>query len=296
MRTVLTVAAVLTVVAISGAAALHALLHKRDSRSALGWVAFCVLFPVVGGFVYWLLGSNRVNTRARKLRGRFGAQPSGPRDPGADQLTTVFSVVPADLARMCHIATVGDRVTRRPLLRGNAVEPLVCGEQAYPAMLAAIDSAEHSVHLLTYLFDGKRTRERFVGALARARERGVRVRVLLDGVGELYGFPRAGKLLQRRGVEVARFLPPSLGSRGIHVNLRNHRKVLVVDGLVGFTGGMNLRDEHEVESTPPRRAVRDLHFRVRGPVVADLERVFLEDWEFATGQRGLEPRVTDPPA
>jgi cardiolipin synthase len=109
--------------------------------------------------------------------------------------------------------------------------------------------------------------------------------VILDGVGELYSYPRAGTLLKRHGVRVGRFLPPRLIPPAIHVNLRNHRKILVADGRTGFTGGMNIGDRHLAETSENPSRVVDVHFLIRGPVVQDMESVFLEDWEFVTAEK-----------
>ncbi|MGD8385913.1 MAG: cardiolipin synthase [Desulfobacteraceae bacterium] len=260
----------------------HALMFKRDPRASWGWIAVCLLFPLIGSLLYLLFGINRVQTRAKRLTHRL---------PFFHPFTTDRPEIPlkahpqADLAfEDRRIAAVSDKVARRPLVGGNRVEALHNGEEAYPAMLEAIEGAKRYVYLATYILDSNRTGRQFVDALARARHRGVEVRVLLDGIGELYSFPRSGRLLKKQGVRVARFLPPRLMPPSIHVNLRSHRKILVADGGIGFVGGMNIGDRHlaGAEDNPSR--VVDLHFRVAGPVVGQIEEVFLEDWAFATGE------------
>jgi cardiolipin synthase len=178
---------------------------------------------------------------------------------------------------------------------GNRVSVLHNGEAAFPAMLDAIARARERICLSTYIFRTDRTGERFIDALAAAAARGVAVRVLVDGVGELYTFPWPSRRLRRTKARVARFLP--LVRRGFHLNLRNHRKLLIVDGLQAFTGGMNIGD-HQLAERPgnPHRVV-DLHVGVEGPVVADLEEVFLGDWHFATGEApSAQPRRPIAPA
>jgi cardiolipin synthase len=128
----------------------------------------------------------------------------------------------------------------------------------------------------------------FVDALADCVRRGVDVRVIIDGVGELYGLPRrVGKLLASCGIRVARFLPPRLLPPALYINLRNHRKMLIVDGRVGYTGGMNISDRHLVEQPEPPSRASDMHFRISGPVVTQLEHAFLEDWYFCTGDEQM---------
>jgi cardiolipin synthase len=140
--------------------------------------------------------------------------------------------------------------------------------------------------LTTYIFETNDTGRRFIDALADAAARGVDVKVIIDGVGEFYALPRAGTLLSRRRVCVARFLPPRLFPPALHINLRTHRKLMAVDGRIGFIGGMNLGDRHVVAgSIRPRKPMRDVHFKVIGPVIRQLEQCFIEDWRFCTGHR-----------
>ena len=272
-----------TVVAVGTSA--HVLLSKRDPRAAFGWIAVCLFFPFAGPILYLIFGVNRISTRARKLESsrvpRLGI------DEVRDRTESAARVSLSDLDDgFRDIARVSEAVTRRPLLDGNRVEPLFNGEQAYPAMLAAIDEARECVLLQSYIFQSDATGRAFVDALGRARRRSVDVRIIVDGVGEHYAWPRVSSLLEREGLPHARFLPPRLLPPAIYVNRRNHRKVLVVDHRVGFTGGMNLGDRYLVERSHGYR-VSDLHFRLEGPVVAQLEHVFLEDWAFCTGDASL---------
>jgi cardiolipin synthase len=177
------------------------------------------------------------------------------------------------------LARVVGRVTSTPLTPGNSVDPLVNGDEAYPAMLAAIDAAERSVALSTYIFDDDESGRAFADALHRAMGRSVEVRVLIDAVGALYSWPSMTGILKKRGVRVARFMHTVLPWRMPFFNLRSHRKILVVDGRTVFTGGMNVRDGH-VLARKPRRPIQDLQFRLAGPVAEQVMRVFAEDWAF----------------
>lgn len=260
----------------------HALLNKRDPRAALGWVVLCLVFPGVGAALYWLLGVNRIRTLARDWQAR-GMGMHGRQPDLCLWAADMAAELPFSAENYAALLSLADAVTRRPLLQGNRVRPLHSGEEAYPAMLEAIEAAHSSVCLSTYIFDSDRTGRKFVDALRAAAARGVDVRVLVDALGERYSFPPARRLLVGSGVRIARFLPPSLSERGIHINLRNHRKLLIVDGLVGFTGGMNIGDRHLASESDPRRVV-DIHFRVEGPVVGQMQEAFFEDWQFTTGE------------
>jgi len=266
---------------VSVVAAGHALVNKRDPRAAFGWIAVSLLFPIAGPLLYVLFGVNRVNTRAREMDHRW----TSPRFTAGEYAVDVAHV-PTDCI---ELARISDAVTKRPLVRGNRVEPLRDGEEAYPPMLEAIRNAERSIVLLTYIFETNPVGREFIEALIAARERGVDVRVLIDGLGEWYAWPRASRLLRRGGVRVARFLPPRLIPPTFRVNLRNHRKILVVDGDVAFTGGMNIGSRHMARDPANTHPTSDLHFRVLGPIVRQIEEVFHEDWTFVTGEPAPEP-------
>ena len=123
-------------------------------------------------------------------------------------------------------------------------------------------------------------------------KRGVDVRIMIDGIGELYSIRRAGDLLKKQGVQMARFLPPKLFPPSFHINLRNHRKILVADGRIDFVGGMNIGDRHLADRLDNPSRIIDVHFRLSGPVVTQIEHVFLEDWSFATGEQTVPPPVS----
>lgn len=272
-------------VAMSAVTTLHVLVVPRQPRSAAGWLAVIWLSPIVGPVVYVLLGINRIARKGRRLRPE--ARPdreAGEVGDGGDGLAAPVVDAPA-LAAAPHLAALRaatDRLVDRPLLGGNAIAPLVDGDAAFPAMLEAIAGARRSIALATYIFDGDQVGRRFVDALAAARARGVEVRVLIDAAGVRYHRPPAHKLLRAAGVPCALFLPMRRAFPR-YWNLRNHRKVMVVDGEVAFTGGINLRVHHWFALTPAE-PTHDLHFRVTGPVVAQLQEVFADDWAFTTGE------------
>ena len=270
----------------------HAILYKRDVRAAIGWTGLIWLSPFVGAVLYTVLGVNRLQRKAGRLRRRplflppdssgvvsLSQQESGAMLPQGDPFAT--------LARMV------DGITRQPLTDGNRIVPLVNGEEAYPAMLEAIESASVSIAMVSYIFDYDVAGKMFVEALVRAVGRGVDVRVLIDGVGAKYGKPKVTKVLAGRGVRVATFLDTWVPAQMTYMNMRNHRKILVTDGRVGFTGGMNIREGSLLE-LDPAHPIQDLHFRIEGPVVRELLDSFAEDWLFTTGER-LEDDSWRPP-
>jgi cardiolipin synthase A/B len=264
-------------------ASLHAVFTKRNVGSAVAWVGLIWLSPLVGAVVYLFFGINRIHRRASALRAHTQRYRHTGSLPSVDA-ATLATQIGQEHAHVAPLARLAERITIRPLLHGNEIEPLRDGDDAYPAMLAAIEKAEHSVSLATYIFDNDRAGNAFLAVLQGAVQRGVEVRVLIDAVGARYSFPSMVRVLRRAKVPVAAFLPAALHWAMPYFNLRNHRKVMVVDGTVGFTGGINIREGHWLRLLPSH-PVRDLHFRMRGPVVAELQEVFAEDWTFTTGER-----------
>lgn len=264
----------------------HAILRKREVRAAIGWVGLIWLVPFGGALLYLLLGVNRIRRRGTRIQdeitllsdSRAAALP-----PPVDHHD-----LPAFTRSIGGVARAVGEVTQLPLLPGNRIEPLVCGDEAYPAMIAAIDGASSTIMMQSYIFDVDRAGTEFIEALDRAHRRGLAVRVLIDGVGAAYSKPKATQLLRRRGVPVSEFMGQLVPWRMPYMNLRNHRKILVVDGRIGFTGGMNIR-EGSVLSVESRFPVRDLHFRIEGPVVRHLAETFARDWVFASGEELFSP-------
>jgi cardiolipin synthase A/B len=264
-------------------AAWHALLYKRDPKASLGWLAIILMFPVFGYLFYFLFGINRIRTRARMLTGKSPISGFISFEHGS-----YISTIPHSLALLpqecAEIANIADSITGIPLTSGNSVEVLHNGDEAYPLMLEAIEKSERSVFLSTYIFKTDSTGREFLDRLTRARGRGVDVKVIVDGIGEYYTFPFSGMVFKKEGINFARFLPPALLPPSIHINLRNHRKILVVDRNIAFTGGMNIGSYNLVNNPANSKKVIDTHFRIKGPVVSQIEKVFVNDWNFITRQ------------
>jgi len=263
----------------------HILVHKRDPGSAVAWIGIAWLSPVLGSLLYVLLGINRVRRRALTMRApglSAASAADGAADPN-DYLT------PLEYSAQC--------ITGRPAKSGNAITILRNGDEAYPRMIAAIDAAEHSVALSSYIFRADAAGEPFIEALVRAQRRQVQVRVLIDGYGGGYFWSTTYLKLRHAGVPVARFLHSPLPWRMPFLNLRSHKKLLGVDGRSAFVGGINIGAENLIRGGPAH-PVLDTHFSINGPVVAQIIDSFADDWFFVTGERlagerwfpALEPR------
>jgi len=268
--------ALLLSVGVGGTAAIHAAMTKSDVRAAIAWVGVIIMSPLLGPLFYLIAGINRIRHD----------HISDQRNRSLKPYTITPPVASVDIAQLAapqftSLHTLSNRLSRFALRGGNHVRILQSGDQAYPAMIAAIDAAERTIALETYIFDNDSQGRLFVEALARARQRGVEIRVLIDAIGVRYSRPAITWSLRRNGIRYALFMTNPLGMRMPYANLRSHRKILVVDGRIGFTGGMNIR-EIFVSTIAGGKSANDAHFQVEGPVVLQLMAIFAHDWEFTT--------------
>ena len=252
-------------------AGVHVLQYKRDSRSALGWLGLIVLFPIAGALLYAIFGINRVSRKAQRISLRY--TPEGGRRIAKQSLENGSSA-----------RKVGFNVTGVELCTGNSVNCYYNGEQAYPAMLDAIENARSEILLSSYIFDNDESGRRFVLALSAAKSRGVVVRILLDDVGIRYSFPTIVRELKSARLPFKRFMPLRLLPPSLSLNLRTHRKLLIADRSVVFAGGMNIGNRQLLDGPSPHRA-SDLHFRLQGPIVPECTALFAEDWLLSGGDK-----------
>ena len=259
-------------VLLAGWVTCHVLLHKRDVRAAIGWIGAAWLAPFLGALLYFAFGISRVKRRARRLMGVN-------RPVGGSIFQEVSSDDPVELLKIA----VG-RITGEEISVGKVVAILDSGDEAYPHMIAAIEAAKVSIDLSTYIFRIDEVGNEFIGALTRAHERGVSVRVLIDGFGGGFLLSPAYRKLRKDGAPAARFLHSALPWKMPLLDLRLHKKTLIIDRAAAYIGGLNIGAEN-VSGENKKYQVRDLHFRVEGPVVRQIEQDFDDDWTFTTGQK-----------
>lgn len=214
----------------------HVVLRNRDSRAAIAWVGFVWLVPVVGAVLYFIFGVNRLRHRAALLRSNLERYRAQAAEPGCSP-EELSRYVPRHAEHLNMLARLVGGVVDRPLLPGNRIEPLLNGDEAYPAMLEAIGQARQTVSFMTYIFDRDEVGLAFTQALGAAARRGVEVRVLIDAMGIRYSWPTIHRTLRREGVRYALFLPSLALWHLMSLNMRTHRKILVIDGRLGPADG-----------------------------------------------------------
>lgn len=259
------------------------LIQRKEPTSTFAWILSLLFLPLLGVFLFLLFGRTRIRDRPTKDEPTDldHAVPGPTPSEHAEAGKTV-------LERDCY--RVAASLTHMPATGKNAIRVLIDGDQTYEAIGAAMDAAQHQIHAEYYLIHDDKVGKWFGERLAAAARRGVAVRLIKDGYGSFPLGRRWEREVTSSGVQVRTFLP----MRSILMtpaSLRNHRKIVVVDGTIGFTGGINICDEHS-RAHSGANSWRDVHLRLEGPAVAHLHRVFLADWFYITNEHLPLPDVT----
>ena len=255
------------------------LTKKKQPVSTVAWIMAIVTMPYFGAFLFTVFGINRVG---RRLRGKQAATQS------------VTRAIP-QLARHHHLhhdhlnetqqelRRLAERVAGTHATVGNRVQLLIDAKRTFEEIAEAIKAARSSVHLEYYIWQPDRVGTALRDLLiAKARE-GVHVRFLYDAIGSGKLTHRFLQPMREAGIQIASFVPGQSLRERWSINLRSHRKIVIVDGQVGFTGGMNVGDEY-LGRDPHFGHWRDTHLRLHGPTVLQLQEVFAIDWKYATGE------------
>jgi cardiolipin synthase A/B len=248
------------------------LITKKGSTSPIAWCLVILLVPLLGSLLFWIFGYTYLyRPLKRKQRHRVGFHDRLPSGPHGAIVSDEWN----------HIARVAWELDDSPPSQGNAVKLYPNTVHAFAAMLEAIRAAQHHIHLEFYIVRNDDAGKEFIALLTEKARQGVKVRFLYDSMGGFFFGRRGIQDLLAAGGQVVPFLPLNLFRSRMRVNLRNHRKIVIVDAKVGFTGGMNLGDEY-LGRSKKFGYWRDQMLRLEGPAMSGLQRIFVEDWDFTT--------------
>lgn len=280
--------AVITIVhcVVALVASAHATLNRPSPRSGVIWILVLCFVPALGVATYLTIGLDRVRARRALIKGRARDELRNtyPDLPALTSVRNIHRIETDD--PLADVHAVAQRLSQRALLGDNDFKLLRNGEETFPAMLADIAAAKHTVNCFSYAFGDDEVGQRFVDAFAEAAARGVEVRLSYDAAGSVGTSNRFFAKVRARGIRVVPFFPLNPLARRAQLYLRNHRKLLIIDGQTAYFGGTNLTVHHLAESDRSDRCL-DLHVRALGPIVQQLQEVFVEDWFYAAGEELL---------
>ncbi|ANS77032.1 cardiolipin synthase [Paenibacillus yonginensis] len=266
------------------------ILEFRSAPKTVAWlfILFCV--PFIGFVIYYFAARDYKNRRRLRQKGSRLF-----RDMKA--LLWTQSRIVKDASEMLHpdfvhrerLFKLLTHLSESPITGCNATRALKDGEETFPSMLEAMEQAQDHIHIEFYIFRSDMIGSRFKDVMIRKAREGVKVRLLCDGLGSVKLKKRFIGELKEAGVEFHYFLPPWIALLDKRVNYRNHRKIVVIDGRIGFMGGINIGDDY-LGLHPKMGYWRDTHLRLEGDAVYFLQNTFLGDWKLASGEQIEEAR------
>ena len=277
----------------------HCLSSRRDTAARILWIFVSWSFPVIGPFLYLSFGINRlpakgwhkqVHDEKFLAERRVREAETFPLAYWRSMYGNVESEPDCDFGRKLDRA-MDSILPSFPLLGGNELRILIDGNEAIPAMLKAIESAESHVHLQSFIVKNDHVGREFLELLAKKARAGIKVRFMYDRFGSTHALITRlfRKYRDIPNMKIVGWTQANPLKRQFQVNLRNHRKIIVIDGKIAFCGGMNIQDQRVGRGT---EMARDYHFAVRGPAVLELQYTFMRDWNFMTDE-GPEELLRD---
>ncbi len=252
-------------------------MQKRAPVSTMSWILSLALVPFAGFLVYYFLGPQRLRKQRQK---RLHSRASAHIQADLARVRDAAQKAPPALQQMARLGTAACGL---PVSSATAVELLSGGARTFDAIFDAVRAARHHIHLEYYIFEPDRIGTALRDLLIERAREGVAVRLLLDALGSKRIGRKFMAPMTAAGVQIALFHDTRIGRRLRPVtNYRTHRKIVVCDGRVGFTGGVNITDEEDKRTRPD--AYHDVHLRIEGSAVRWLQTTFLEDWAYATGE------------
>lgn len=256
----------------------------RNPGKAIAWMFILFLIPIIGFILYYFMAQEYKKRRTLRRRGTSIFQMVKERvfrqSKVIQYISEMGSPAFSDQTRLFGLLT---KISENPITGYNVVKVMSESEKIFAAMLAAMEKATHHIHLEFYIFRHDGIGTKFQEILIRKAMQGVQVRLIYDGLGSYKLKNTFIAELRHAGVEVRAFLPPWIATLDRRVNYRNHRKILIVDGKVGFMGGINVGDEY-LGLSPKLGYWRDTHLQLKGDAVYFLQNTFLDDWSLVSEQ------------
>ncbi len=264
-------------------AILHIILYGSRPAKSLSWLLIVLIVPLFGILLYILFGMNRRRIKFFELRQTVKRKLYNKTYRNPDTSTQPVEFENYEKNKLAKLLYRSTDFACRP---GNAVDILFNGKETFERIFEAIENAKHFIHLQYYIFEEGELQERFLQLFKKKIEEGVEVRMLYDAIGSYHLDSKVKKKLQAIGVQLYTTMSLSYGSFIFTLNYRNHRKIIIIDGIEGFTGGVNVSDKY-IKSIDDLGIWDDTHVRLRGPIVDSLHRVFIKDYYFATKEKEL---------
>jgi len=255
------------------------LLNGVRPSKTLAWLLAIFTIPIGGVLLYLLLGRNRRKNKLFNLK--------------SDHLTDIHSPLNQESVKRHpdnrKIIKLISKTSSYPLTHQNQVKILKDGKETFESIFSALENAKHHIHIQYYIYEDGILANKLLQLFKKKVEEGVKIRLLYDGIGSYSLSKKHIKNLQKIGVEVHQFLPFRFGRLLSSINYRNHRKIIVIDGYVGFTGGINVSDKYLIGDDALGNW-HDIHSRIQGKAANYLDRIFVADWYLAGGEKVESPK------
>ena len=259
--------------------AAHAIMNVRLPQSAIAWSLSLILFPWLVMPLYWVLGRRKFIGYAEAYQEAYQKYQNKAED--ASQKILAYTVDSADNSTILY--KLAQRSIEIPFTIGNQASLLIDGKQTYDSIIEAIQTAQDYILFQFYIINDDEAGRRFLQAMIEKASQGVRVYILYDEIGSRLMSKSFQTKCRRNGIQISSFNSTQGKSNRFQLNFRNHRKVVVIDGKIGFVGGLNIGDEY-LGKNPKYGSWRDTHMRLSGPATKALQFAFLKDWYWATRQ------------
>jgi len=272
---------------------LEIVFENGEPVRTVAWIMAILFFPIVGLLLYHLVGKNI--KKEKRFKEKYLDDCILYENKLAEDINSKEELSSENLqfSASHKLVRLLEKNGISPLTFGNQVEILSDGKDTFQSIFEAIKDSKKYIHLEYYILKQGKVADELFLILARKVKEGVAVRIIYDGVGSWELDRKYIERLKHEGIEIFPFMPVRFGPLANRINYRNHRKIIVVDGKIGFTGGINLADKY-VFGDEELGHWHDIHFKIEGPAVEQFDKIFLQDWFFVSGKKVHYPVVKSP--